>query len=181
MTIRDTIAQAARSLVIGLTGLSSGKVILAEQSSTVGPRPAKPYITVKVGAIPEYGVDEVQDKWTTGTTLVRHQRGYRRASISLNGFGAGADDYLEMVRTGLQLPAAVTVRNSTNVSFANPGTILNLTDMLDTSYEQQFAFDLEAAYIQDNTANLDIAATVTVSGSLLGDDDPLSIPITVTP
>jgi len=181
MTIRDTIGQAMRDIIKSATSLADGKVIFAEQNGVIGPRPAKPYITVKVGAIPDDGLDEIQDKWTSGATLVRYQRGARRASISVQGFGTGTDDYLELVRTGLQNNAIRAIMLSTGCQFQNPGTILNLTDMLDSSFEQRFSLDMDCYYIQSNTANVDTAVTITTSGTLYDATDHIHISTIVTP
>ncbi len=181
MTVRDTIAQAARSYLVSVTGLADGKVILVEQSGVIGPRPAKPYLTVKVGPIPREGQDERQDKWVSGITLTRHERGARRAFVSVQGFGIGADDYLEMARTGLALPKARAVFNSTAIEFQNAGPILNLTDMLDTSFEQQFSWDVEAYYLQDYTETLDTVDSIVVNGTLYDSTDHMHVSTTVTP
>jgi hypothetical protein len=172
-TNREDIIQAARALckaTADSVALTDQQVIKGDKS---GPRPTSSggtvvkYLTVRVGAIVIDGMDERLSSYPTGgPTPIRHQRGNRRATVTIQGIGEGTDEWLESIRSRLALPAARAVIDSTGIEFQIPGGVLNLSTLLDVSIEPRFALDLDACYLLDTTEATVAATTIVVNTTL---------------
>lgn len=160
---RETVLQAARDLCQALatgTALTDSQVIPADDDGT---RPALPYLTCKVTTIVQQGTTERRDKWATGTSLARHHHGGFLASVSIQGYGAGSDEWMERIRLHLDDFAAETIETSAGVSFAWCTDVTDLSALLDTSIEPRFSMDLFVSFENDSTETVPTAATVTVT------------------
>jgi hypothetical protein len=168
MSVRDTILQAVRALCKAIaadTALTDYQVIPADEDGT---RPDLPYLTVRVGAVVGVGSGDVMDKWTAGTSLTRTHEGFRRASVSIQGYGAGSEEWLESIRLRLGEYAVSGLETTWKVSFCDVGETLDLSAMLDTAIEPRFSLDLFVHLDVSSTESVPVAASVilTTSGDL---------------
>ena len=228
MSLRDTILQSCRTWIrtaAARTALADAQVILADVK---GPRPALPYLTVKLVAVDlPVGVDELLPSLgatltvtggTTATvytvtingTVVTYTRaaglshaqaaaalataietaiahcyttvtsaaiviamdrgsltiteadtnlslviedipvvgvgGQRRATLEVQGFGAGADAWLERMAVQLPTPAIVALHTAAGLSVRALGGMSDLAAMIDTSIEPRFMREFEITY-----------------------------------
>jgi hypothetical protein len=161
---RETILQAARALckaTASTSALTDAQVRLMDDP---GPRSPLPHLVVNLTSNVPEGYDEAIT--LTGSTTATHRsRGGRRATIALHGFGAGADEWLESIRSKLVLDSARTVMDAQNVEFINPGTVLYLPTTRDTAIEHHWVLEVEASFLQkvDETIPFARAARVNVT------------------
>lgn len=160
---RETVLQAARDVCQALatgTTLTDTQVIPADDP---GSRPPVPYLTVKIPSIVQQGTTERRDKWATGTTLARHHNGGFLASVSIQGFGTGTDEWMERIRLHLDSYAAQVIETASGVSFAYCTDVLDVAAMLDTSIEPRYSMDLFVSFDNDSTESVPVASTVIVT------------------
>jgi hypothetical protein len=163
MTTRETILQATRDLCQALatgTTLTDSQVIPSDDDGT---RPQLPYLTCKVLSVASQGTTEKRDKWSTGTSLSRHHNGGFVASVSIQGYGAGSDEWLERIRLHLDDYAAEVIETASGVSFMYATDVQDLSAMLDTSIEPRFTMDLFVSFSNDSIESVPVASTVIVT------------------
>jgi len=165
MSIHEDILQAVRSWLKTALTLTDAKVIVAEDD---GPRPAMPYLTVKVLAhdIPE-GWDEVI-RTISGDNPVNAVRGQRSFTVSVQGFGAGAEEYLQDAVLSLQLDSTQDSLTDAKISLFPLGGATPDAAVRDTSFEPRFIREFEGHYqITSGTATgvplEDVVTTVTLN------------------
>lgn len=176
MSVHEIALQAARDWLQSANGgLADAKVIVADDK---GPRPTLPYVTVRVSLQGvKVGQDEIVDGLSSGTpTLKVH--GNRRGTVSVQGFGAGSDVYIETASLALRTPTIQAILDAAGLSVTPIGGINNITTLLDTGREPRFSQDYDFAYeltSSTETATEMTSAEVDVDLEVYdGDADPLS-------
>lgn len=141
MMVRETILQDVRGALKAALGLSDAQVIVAPDNA--GPRPPLPYLTVRVLADDRLG--EVEDVRVQATSF---GEATREASVSVQGFGEEARDWLK--RFELRLHRDLTEHCSLRAS----GQVLDLSAWLDTAAEIRSELPLVATYRLTDTEPL---------------------------
>lgn len=131
------IQRALRGWVRKASGLPDKKVIWSEQSQ---PRLEAPFITMRLGDfIPLGSADEVTQEYDenapSGEEITITVNGRRSASLSVQVFGAGAQQTLSKVQTSLGLPSVKEGLEAAGVSIYDIGEVQNVTGLLETVFE----------------------------------------------
>lgn len=170
MTTRITIEDALYSWVSVSTGATT---VFLEQGA---PRPATPYMTVKVVSLTPTGLDSlvsVSDPLGPPNEATATYRGDREVSVSVQGIGPGAMD--------LCLTAANSLNKQSFVdSLAASGlfrrglipAVTDITALLETDYEERAQFDAIFALCDEYTDSVSLIETVEVDGTLENKPNP---------
>lgn len=144
MTIRGDILQAVRGWLQASSSLTDAQVIPADDR---GPRPALPYVTVKVTtADVQVGEDEARYGLDDDDVPTVTVHGTRRGTVSIQGFGAASEEWLATARLALRLPTVQAVLNAAGLTVVPMGAPRDISAMLDTGIAARFAWDLEVLY-----------------------------------
>ncbi|MFB6371624.1 MAG: LIC_12616 family protein [Bradymonadaceae bacterium] len=144
-TVREQIFQGIREWIIKVNSLStSGDVIHSQED---GPRPAKPYVEVKVRKANQPVFDEHIPGEKNNNASHKTHAG-RVANVTAQGYGAETDDWLEKAQLSLKNPKirdflgdnhGLTIRRL-------PNGIDDVTELVDTDFEPRFVIEFQAAY-----------------------------------
>lgn len=172
MTIRGDILQAVRGWLKAASSLTDAQVIPADDK---GPRPALPYLTVKVTVADlQVGEDEARyalDEDDVPTVTVY---GTRRGTVSVQGFGSASEEWLATARLGLRLPTVQAVLNAAGLTIVPTGAPRDIAGLLDTGIESRVVWDLEVLYGVSSAAEQETAAAIATLTTTLErfPDDP---------
>jgi len=143
---RNEILQAFRTWLkawSSATPLTDDQVIPADDN---GPRPALPYLTVKVilwGT--QRGTPEVTLTWDD-PNLNAQTRTQRTGTVNVQGFGPTAHEWLETAKDTLFLPDVVVLFGTAGLSVWEEEGIQDLSRAIDTGIEQRYSQDFRIAY-----------------------------------
>lgn len=144
MTSSERILQAFRQALAACLGIDLDKVIPANDR---GARPALPYITVHVtvpGAV--VGTDaDVLGVDDEGAPIVRTV-GIRRASVSVQGFGRQAGDWLETFVLELERAPAAAVWREHQLTVDPIGQPADISQLVSTGIEARWLVEFEVQY-----------------------------------
>lgn len=179
MAVREDIIQGVRTWLKSSESLTNAQVIVAD---TAMQRPPLPYLTVKVispdGVI---GRDELVEGLDGDSLPTSTVRGERRATVSLQGFGAAAEDWLESAMLRRRLPTIQNVLIGVGLTIEPMGAIRDLSRLVDTSIEPRFSLDLEVTYrIESDPASETEALTIEGTYVLGGSPSDLTVTSTVS-
>lgn len=169
MGAREDLNSAMRNLLIGVTDATDAKVINAGPNrANKGPRPGKPYVTVRVtspGGTGGHGPAERIDG-LNGLTPQATMRERREASISLQAFGTGAIEWLNQMQIRLDAPASITLQRTNAIAAILLTPVTDLGALLDTAEEQRASLELTLRhqYADDPADQVELLGTeVTVT------------------
>ena len=118
-------------------------VTLAEASQgNGGPRPQKPYVTLKIISGPGRITidDELRNKENTDEFYLVGQRSY---TLSIKSYGAEYIDGLSDITTCFDDPDIVQqLKNDADISVTNKGTVSDISGVLETGYEKRGTLDI---------------------------------------
>jgi hypothetical protein len=165
MSIRGDILQAVRGWLKAASSLTDAQVIPADD---IGPRPALPYLTVKV-VVADLPVGEDETRYALNgdddPTVTVH--GTRRGTVSVQGYGAAAEEWLVTARLALRLPTIQATLNTAGLTVVPIGAPRDVAVVLDTSFEARVVWDLEVLYDVSSAAEEEIAAAIATVTSVL--------------
>lgn len=174
---QETVLQAVRDLLVAVGGTTGGKVIVA---GTKGPRPAKPYFTVRVTAAKsgDLGPAERIDG-LNGSTPRARMKEQREATVSIQGFGTGAQDVLDTFALNIDSPASLAAQTTSKMACMVMSGPTDISEVVDTAEEPRTLLELRVRYgWQGDPANQVEVVTATIDADGIryaGDADPLSI------
>ncbi len=144
MTIAEDLLQDVRNWLKDELSLTDAQVIPADDK---GPRPPLPYLTVKVLAhdIPE-SWDEILRGVDGSDNPTQAVRGQRSFTVSLQGFGEGADELLQDAVLSLQFDSVQETLATAGLSLFPLVGASNDTVVRDTSFEPRYIRELEGLY-----------------------------------
>ncbi len=183
MTIREDITQGVRdwlkrAAVDDATDLTDAQVIVVDEDA---PRPPPPYLTVRVitpGTV--VGHDE-RLHGVSGGVPIREVAGVRRATVSVQGFGAATADWLEEAVIGLQRVSVLAITRAAGISVELLGDTSDLSTLLDSGIEPRFARDFAVLYgVRGGEEALTEMLTAEIAMTFEGepsDPDPLTTTI----
>ncbi len=145
-----------------------------------GPRPDKPYLTLKIIAGP--GRLAIDDNLIpiAGTDDSFNMTSLRSSTLSIRSFGR--NDYeehidaLELLSTCLSDPDKnVPLKKDNKIGIGIRGPVVELNGLVETGYEHQGSVDIGFNSVHNKVANIGSIENVEVSGSISGNanDDPI--------
>lgn len=153
-----------RPLIEELTGI---RCIWDYQNA---PKPANPYISLRLSSERNIGTETRRRKDGTGIVDVVSQK---EATLSVNAFGPGTIDICNMLWTSLQRPTIVDRCFAAGMAFIRAEDAQDLTQLLDgRGWEERANIDLIVTYgrsVEDNPGWIE---TVFLEGEL-GEPDPI--------
>lgn len=136
------------------------EVIFARQGA---PRPPLPYATIlfvnsatRVGSIDETRISEGDFK----------QRAQRTALVSLNIFGAGANDLMSKLRDSLDRADVIEEFAATGLAHIGENGPNDLTALEDTKYIERSQLDLTVLYAVERDTDTGVIETVEITGQV---------------
>jgi hypothetical protein len=154
------IATIKAALFAWANGNSSGAtVVWADQAA---PRPARPYVTLKLnGPYHVSGQDEQRLTTTPGTVQIV---GNRRAVLSVQVMGASIMQTAQTLNFSLSKPSVLDALRVAGIAVTFEGNLLNLTSYLETKFEEHFTFDVDLMAIATSTDTVGYMTDVQISG-----------------
>lgn len=164
MTIREDLRTAARDWLIGLTDATDGKVIDAG-ADPKGPRPALPYVTVRVtslGDSAEHGPAERIDGLTAGDAPQETMQERRTASVSFQGFGSGSAEWFDQAQIRMDSAASLTLQDTGDIVVMLQSAPTDISAQLDLREESRFSFEIFIVYQyqDDPVEQIEVTSTV---------------------
>ena len=162
-------------------GLTNAQAIRAESK---GPRPPKPYMTVKVTPDQRTAAhDELIDAIDVATSAPdRKVRGQRRALVEVQGFGSGAFAWLEAAGLSLGLDSFRETLTTAGLTIRQAGDPLEVSALVDTEIEPRWTVPFEADYQieTDPATGIELALVEVVITFQTRDGDPAAWTDTLT-
>lgn len=144
MSARAGIAAAVRAWHKLAATLTDAQVILADAK---GPRPPLPYLTVKVTVAGVHtGRAEILDDLDEDDAPTVAVRQSYRGTVSVQGFGAGAETWLEQAAIALDLPAVRALVDAAGATFEPLGDGRDLSGLIDTEIEPRYLREYTVTY-----------------------------------
>jgi hypothetical protein len=174
-----TRAQLKAAVYAWVYGATSTTVIFAEQDS---PRPDPPYLTVKVGTVASVGQEETREMVDPGAPALatQHYFGDREVTVSVQAFGDGAMDLAR--KAARALATETTMAQLAAANLCHRGTIPavnELTELLDTGFEERAQFDAALAFGEDYTDIVGLIEVVEGEGTFENPPNPnIVVPFT---
>jgi hypothetical protein len=139
----EYIERAIRDWIVTASGLPSEKVIRAEQD---GPRPAAPFITVRMGDLIPLGMvdgleHEYDNEAANGQEIVQQARGPRELSVEIRAYtesavGAlSARALLSLCQLSLRFETIRDALRDLGLTVFDNGTISSIPIVLETKWE----------------------------------------------
>jgi len=183
MSVRDDLRAAARNLLMTLASVPDGKLIYSGEK---GPRPALPYVSVRViapGGGNAFGTAVSLDGLNAGTPTESMQQ-RRRATISIQGYGSGSVDWLDTMMILIESAASTTQQQVDGISASVLTPTSDNSQQLDTQEEPRYLLELVFMY-QYRSDPVDQVELLTAEVSTTlerydGDPDTLDASVTIT-
>lgn len=178
MSIRDTIVQGVREWMKTVLSLTDEDVIVAEDPGK-GPKPALPFATVRVSALglPVSG-DEIVDSFDGGGVAQTQAKGNRQATVAVDCYGTGADDWPECLR--LALMRDVSDLTAAGISVYSVTSPLNVNALIDTGYERRTQTEFAVYYRAIETPSTILEAETLTVDTTLTDSAPSDFSTSLT-
>jgi hypothetical protein len=148
------------------------------------PKPSNPYISLRLSAERTTGTEVRRRKDGSGILDVVSQK---EATLSVNAFGTGTIDKLNMLWTALQRPTIVDRCFAASIAFPRAEAPQDLTALLDgRSWEERANIDLYVTYGRSIEDEPGYITTVIVTGELgerdqtIHETDPAEVEVNIT-
>lgn len=122
------------------------------------PRPTVDYITLYISTVTEIGWDWVQGP--LDDTGISQQVGDREFTVQIQGYGGDPLTVLNSLRTSLQKQSVLDSLRVNGIVFANWFPINDVTQLIDSRYEQRASMDVLFRIADVYTDNLGVIDTV---------------------
>ncbi|NOT72457.1 MAG: hypothetical protein HOP09_14645 [Hyphomicrobium sp.] len=161
---RAEIATAVRNWLVA-SGVAGGipspdaRVIFADQT---GPRPPKPYATVKVTTA---GAELRHVEAWTDTSVVTptwRARTDQRAMVSVNAFGEGAEEWLRRAALMLYAPSIKQQNTAAGVAIWLEGSVRDLSSAVSDRFEARYQADFRVDYVQTESVTSEAGVPLAV-------------------
>lgn len=144
-------------------------------------RPALPYLTLDVRAPLRVFVDSDHDS-VSGGVAQRQQTGIRERVISIQGYGAGSEDWLMAAEQATRRDDVLRTFDAAGLVVQVEGSPRRVDALVDVAFEDRWTFELRARYrLTSSTEDLADVRTVVVSSTLEGAASDITITDTITP
>lgn len=155
-------------------------VIIEDQNA---PRPDYPYASFRISNINKIGFDEIRS--IDSDTDVLNIGGQRRATVEINYFGQDSLSNLTKAYNSLEKQSLIDTFYVAGIAYLEKNDVQNLTDMLETKYEDRSYFDFYIGFadnIEDNVSiieSVSFTSNITSQGKDLDTDKITTGPISV--
>jgi hypothetical protein len=122
------------------------------------PRPTTQYVTLLISSFVQIGRD--WNNSPTTTSGIGNFVGDREFTLQVQAYGDTPMQVLENLRTSLQKTSVLSALNAAGIVYVNWNPILDITDLVDSRYEQRCTMDLLFRLAQKYTDNLGFIANV---------------------
>jgi len=166
MTTVNTVKLAMKRWLQKETGLT---VIFAEQAA---PRPDKiPYATIRVDSLMTLGgSDELLPVDVTG---VISMKGTRQLTVTCEIIGNGAYNLTEKALGSLSKTSVVErLESEYDMAIIDVGSIVNLTGLLETEWEERTQLDVLVAYAYEQDDDVGLIESVEINEEILDISTP---------
>lgn len=160
------------AMVVALTG----KVAILEKQN--GPKPKKPYLTMRLSSLRRVGMDEQRRTATAGEVEIV---GPREMTLSLQWFGDGAMAGLTDLAQALQKPTVVDRCMSAGFAVFDVDAVQELGALSGTTWEERAVLDMYVRIMLSTTDTPGYIHDVTIAAEYLppADPAPVEIPSTI--
>lgn len=141
-------------------------VIFAERD---GPRPNKPYLTLKINGPFRVTITDSR-KFNEETETFEYQ-GHRRYSLSVQSYGIDHLDVLDDILIGTQNPEHNHLLKAWDIGIENRGNIIDISDRVSTAWEKRGSLDISFLSSKIKNTNIGIIETVEIGGEVANGDD----------
>lgn len=135
-------------------------------SGNDGPRPPKPYVTLKIISGPRQPtLDDVNiyDEQSESFYLV----GFRGYTISFKSYGEGFSDALEEISTYLDDPEfSAILKQEADIAITSKGNVVDISAQLETGYERRASLDITFNSSNNKKSRVGLIEKVEVKGSI---------------
>lgn len=143
-----------------------------------GPRPPKPYLTLKIISGPRKLTldDNVCFNGKSEGSRNFNLVGIRGYTLSIKSFGIDYIDALEDVSTCLDDPDLNTfLKQEADIAITNKGDVIDVSALLETGYERRGSLDIIFNSSKNKETSIGLIENVEVSGSISsnGNEDPI--------
>lgn len=149
MITPEILLQAIRTWLkaeCAVTPLTDNQVVPAYDG---GPRPAMPYLVVKVTAPgTPVGEDEDLRELDEDDAPTFRTRGQRRAVVSVQGFGSASAEWLERAASRLRHPTSLALVDGLGLTIEPMGGLQDLAQLVDTGFEDRWMREFDVSYAQ---------------------------------
>lgn len=161
MILTDVLNKAIRDTVLTIIG-GNYVVIAAKQSAA--PRPDGSYADVDFLSQATIGWDE-RSLENNGDDITENISGMREVVMSIGFFRDNAIDNARKVHTGLIRSSIQTLWNTAGIGLTKRGAITEITEALETTWEERSTFDITLNLIGDDTDIIGSILSVEIDGS----------------
>jgi len=138
-------------------------VIFADQNS---PRPNLPYAVVRIDTIIDVGFDEVRE--IDSVTNIATIGGQRQATVTVDYFGPNPLVEITKAFNALEKQNVLDQLSASGIAILDKNDIQNLTDMLETIFEERASFDFFLGFADNVEDDLGIIESTEVTGEYSG-------------
>lgn len=186
MTIQLDIFRAVRGWLKAATlpALTDAQVIPSDDK---GPRPALPYLSVKLTTLHQRLGEDERGVEVLGADTPQEQvrltvTGARRGVLQLRGFGDAPGEWLAAAELALSDPQILMGLSELGVSVRSLGGLIDVSALLDTKIEARWSQDFEVTY-QLRSSRVAIPVAEAEAQATLyphAPDDPGALTLTTT-
>lgn len=134
-----------------------------------GPRPALPYLTVRIMGVDPIGQDDRGPvDLTTGVQVIY---GDRLLQVSVQGYGPGALDKVRAMANSIWKETVASVLLAAGLCAHNPGPVNDLTQFLETVPEERAHVDIKFGIKDLDTDQVGVIEHVAGDGAVVADGE----------
>ncbi len=161
MSAQEQVVQFVREwLKAGATPGTPLTDVQVKKQDVKGPRPALPYLAVKV-LVADIEVGEDEDRYTDGGAglVNQHTVGHRRGTVSIQGYGKETAEWLARAHRMLRDPLIMRTvlkdeATGEGISLVALGSgLVDLSAFLDTEIEPRYLREYDVAYAVSDIAD----------------------------
>jgi hypothetical protein len=159
-----------------VANVSSGMPVIYLYNNS--PRPTVDYITLYISSVTQIGWDFVQSPLDdVGSS---QQVGDREFTLQINAYGGDPITVLQNLRTSLQIQSVLDTLRANGIVFANWFPINDITELVDSRYEQRGSMDILFRMADIYSDNVGVIDTVVYEEKYLNADGSVIIDRTYT-
>lgn len=175
---RENILQTWRKFIEANTSNAIGpdKVIFAEEvTGSQGPRPKKPFITIKLisgpTSKPSFDNLRFKEEKVAPESPIWEIGGQRQRVVSLQAFGVDSEDELASIQNHLDAPEAVEFfKTEVDVAIVNKGTILDISEIIEAGFERRHSLDITFNHASNVESKAGAIEKTSISGKIVDVD-----------
>jgi len=128
------------------------------------PRPTVDYVSLYISTVTQIGWDWIQDP--TDDSGVSQMVGDREFTVQAQAYGGDPVTILNNLRTSLQKQTVLDSLRAVGIVFANWFAINDVTELVDSRYEQRASFDILLRIADVYTDTLGVIDTVNIQETI---------------